>query len=175
MTDEEALERRIFFPNWKVGVNYTVGTRVRYYDRIFKVLQSHTSQEDWTPSLAPSLFTEVLTDEAEPAEWQQPSSTNPYLAGDKVIFNGQVYQSLIDNNVWAPNMYPQGWQLIETEEETPVEEPEQEIIPEWSQPDSTNPYMTGDKVTYNGQTYQSVIDNNIWSPEAYPAGWTLIE
>jgi hypothetical protein len=35
--------------------------------------------------------------------------------------------------------------------------------------------MTGDKVIYNGQTYQSVIDNNIWSPEAYPAGWTLIE
>jgi len=123
MTDEEALERPVFFPIWKVGVNYTVGTRIRYGGRIFKVLQAHTSQEDWTPSRAPSLFAEVLTSETEPTEWRQPSSTNPYLTGDKVIYNGQIYESLIDNNVWVPDMYPQGWQLIETEEETPTEEP----------------------------------------------------
>lgn len=42
---------------------------------------------------------------------------------------------------------------------------------EWKQPDSTNPYMKGDKVTYNGKTYESVIDNNVWSPDTYPAGW----
>ena len=48
-------------------------------------------------------------------------------------------------------------------------------IPEWVQPDSTNAYMKGDKVKYNEHIYESLIDNNIWSPDGYPAGWQLIE
>jgi hypothetical protein len=50
--------------------------------------------------------------------------------------------------------------------------PDEGIIPEWEQPDSTNPYMAGDKVTYNGKTYESIIDNNVWSPVEY--GWKEI-
>lgn len=174
MTDEEAVERPVLFPNWTTGKSYTVGTRVRYGGRIFKVLQAHTSQEDWTPSRAPSLFAEVLTSEdGEPQEWQQPSSTNPYLTGDKVIYNGLVYESLIDNNIWAPDAYPQGWKLISEPEPEPTPEPEEDTIPEWTQPDSTNPYQTGDKVTYNGHTYESTVDNNVWAPDVY--GWTLID
>ena len=170
MTDEEATERPILFPNWKIGVSYTAGARVRYGGRIFKVLQAHTSTEEWTPSRAPSLFAEILTSEnGEPQEWVQPNSTNPYLTGDKVIFNGQIYESLIDNNVWSPANYPEGWQLIqESEPETP-------IIPEWSQPDATNAYNIGDTVRYNEHIYESTINNNVWSPDTYPAGWTLIE
>jgi hypothetical protein len=175
-TDEQAVEKPFLFPNWKVGVSYVANTRVRYGGRIFKVLQNHTSQEDWTPSRAPSLFAEVLTNEnGEPAEWQQPSSTNPYLVGDKVIYNGIVYESLIDNNVWSPEAYPAGWQRITPEQEP---EPEPNVEPEyseWVQPDAGNPYMTGDRVLYNGSVYESTIDNNVWSPETYPAGWTLIE
>lgn len=173
MTDEEAVERAILFSNWVSGKAYTVGERVRYGGRIFKVLQNHTSQDDWTPSRAPSLFAEVLTSEnGEPQEWQQPSSTNPYLTGDKVIYNGLIYESLIDNNVWAPDAYPDGWKLLSEPEPT---EPEEETIPEWQQPDASNAYNTGDKVVYNGQIYESIIDNNVWSPDTYPAGWTLIE
>lgn len=171
MTDEEAVERAILFSNWVPDKVYSVGERVRYGGRIFKVLQAHTSQDDWTPSRAPSLFAEVLTSEdGEPQEWVQPSSTNPYLTGDKVIYNGLVYESLIDNNVWAPDAYPEGWRLISEPE--PSVEPEEETIPEWTQPDSTNPYQTGDKVTYNGHTYESTVDNNVWAPDVY--GWSLI-
>lgn len=175
MTDEEAVERPILFPNWKTGKEYTVNERVRYGGRIFKVLQNHTSQDDWTPSRAPSLFAEILTSEdGEPQEWQQPSSTNPYLTGDKVIYNGLVYESLIDNNVWSPANYPQGWKLIsETEPNQNESTPEESTVPEWTQPDSTNPYQTGDKVTYNGHTYESTVDNNVWAPDVY--GWSLIE
>ena len=176
MTDEEAVERAILFSNWVSGKAYTVGERVRYGGRIFKVLQAHTSQDDWTPSRAPSLFAEVLTSETgEPQEWQQPSSTNPYLTGDKVIYNGLVYESLIDNNTWAPDAYPAGWRLISEPEPEPEPdvEPEEETIPEWTQPDSTNPYQTGDKVTYNGHTYESTVDNNVWAPDVY--GWNLID
>ena len=52
--------------------------------------------------------------------------------------------------------------------------PDENVIPEWEQPDSTNPYMIGDKVSFDGKVYESVIDNNIWSPAAYPAGWKEI-
>lgn len=171
MTDEEAIERPILFSNWTVGKTYSIGERVRYAGRIFKVLQNHTSQADWTPSRAPSLFAEVLTDESgEPQEWRQPDSTNPYLTGDKVIYNGLIYESLIDNNVWAPDVYTEGWKLISNSE------PEQESeISDWVQPDATTAYKIGDKVRYNEHIYESTIDNNVWSPDAYPAGWTLIE
>lgn len=171
LTDEEAVERPILFANWRVGVNYSINERVRYGGRLFKVLQAHTSQEDWTPSRAPSLFAEILTSESgEPQEWQQPSSTNPYLTGDQVIYNGIVYESLIDNNVWSPDAYPEGWKRITSEE------PENDInIPEWEQPDASSAYMIGDKVTYEGAVYESIINNNVWSPAAYPAGWKLIE
>ena len=175
MTDEEAVERPILFPNWKSGKQYTVNERVRYGGRIFKVLQNHTSQDDWTPSRAPSLFTEILTSEdGEPQEWQQPSSTNPYLTGDKVIYNGLIYESLIDNNIWRPDLYPQGWKLI-SEPESDEPTPEEPTIPDWQQPDATNAYHTGDKVNYNGSIYESLIDGNVWSPADYPAGWKLID
>jgi hypothetical protein len=52
--------------------------------------------------------------------------------------------------------------------------PDANVIPEWEQPDSTNPYMKGDKVTFNGVVYESTIDNNIWSPSAYPGGWRQV-
>jgi len=52
--------------------------------------------------------------------------------------------------------------------------PDTNVIPEWEQPDSTNPYMKGDKVMFEGQTYESTIDNNVWSPAAFPQGWNLI-
>jgi len=173
MTDEEAVERPILFPNWKSGKEYTINERVRYGGRIFKVLQNHTSQDDWTPSRAPSLFAEILTSEdGEPQEWQQPSSTNPYLTGDKVIYKGSIYESLIDNNTWSPEDYPDGWKLI-SEPESDEPTPEEPTIPEWTQPDSTNPYQTGDKVIYNGHTYESTVDNNVWAPDVY--GWSLIE
>lgn len=172
LTDEEALERPILFANWRTGVNYSVGARVRYGGRLFKVLQAHTSQDDWTPSRAPSLFAEILTNEdGEPLEWQRPSSTNPYLTGDLVIFDEKVYRSLIDYNTWSPEEYPAGWELVEDENG----ESGQQEIPEWQQPDAGNPYMIGDRVLFNGHTYESAIDNNVWSPETYPAGWTLIE
>ena len=45
---------------------------------------------------------------------------------------------------------------------------------EWTQPDSTNGYSIGDKVLYNGVVYESLIDNDIWSPEAYPDGWAEV-
>ena len=109
--DATAIEGTPLFPEWRPEVAYVVGTRVKYNDVLYKVLQDHTSQETWTPVDAPSLFAQVLIpDENVIPEWIQPGSTNPYMKGDKVTFNGAVYQSTIDNNVWAPDAY--GWELV---------------------------------------------------------------
>lgn len=109
--DATAIEGTPLFPEWRPEVAYVVGTRVKYNDVLYKVLQDHTSQETWTPVDAPSLFAQVLIpDENVIPEWIQPGSTNPYMKGDKVTFNGAVYQSTVDNNVWAPDAY--GWELV---------------------------------------------------------------
>lgn len=112
--DEVALNVPQYFPAWNGnGKQYKKGDRVEYEDVLYKVLQSHTSQSTWTPTDAPSLFGKVLvSDDGTPQEWQQPDSTNPYMKGDKVIFNGKIYESLIDNNVWSPEVYPNGWKEI---------------------------------------------------------------
>lgn len=113
-SDEVALLMPEVYPVWSgSGVQYKTGDRVTYYGILFKVLQAHTSQDDWTPIDAPSLFVKVLTSDNEILDWEQPSADNAYMKGDKVRYNGKVYESLIDNNVWAPDAYPDGWKEIE--------------------------------------------------------------
>ena len=83
-----------------------------YNGTLYKVLTAHTSQDDWTPDAAPSLFAKVfIPDETIIPEWEQPDSMNPYSAGDKVTHNGKTWVSDIDNNVWEPGVY--GWTEIE--------------------------------------------------------------
>ena len=104
-TDEQALNSIALYPEWKADVDYTVGQRVLYNSVLYKVLQAHTSQADWTPDVSPSLFAQILIpDENVIPEWIQPDSTNPYMKGNKVIHNGITYESLIDNNVWEPGV-----------------------------------------------------------------------
>jgi hypothetical protein len=119
MTDEKALESAVLFRKWSGdGVALETGQRVTYNDVLYKVLQPHTSQADWTPDTSPSLFAKVLIpDENVIPEWIQPDSTNAYMAGDKVTFNGKVYESLMDGNIWSPAEYPIGWTEVKLETE----------------------------------------------------------
>ena len=104
LTDEQALSVQNIYPVWDGnGVAYTADYKVVYNGTLYKVLQDHTSQDDWTPDAAPSLFAKVLIPDASVIpEWEQPDSTNPYMAGDKVTHNGKTWESLVDNNVWEP-------------------------------------------------------------------------
>lgn len=115
ISDGAALKMPELFPHWNGNSKkYVLGDKVLYNDVLYKVLQNHTSQETWTPEAAPSLFAKVLTSTTgEILEWEQPSSTNPYMKGDKVKFKGKIYESVIDNNVWSPDAYPQGWKEVE--------------------------------------------------------------
>lgn len=118
MTDEVAVYVPELFQVWSGnGVEYVTGLRVSYNGKLYKVLQDHTSQDNWSPDAAPSLFAEVLPgqDGTDIGVWVQPDSTNPYMTGDRVYYpdtNGKIYESLIDNNVWSPEAYPAGWQEV---------------------------------------------------------------
>lgn len=114
LDDVDALEAKELYPQWSENVvDYEIGQRVRYEGILYKVLQNHTSQPNWTPTNAPSLFAKVLIPDPEVIpDWEQPDSTNPYMRGDKVRFEGNVYESVIDNNIWSPASYPAGWSLI---------------------------------------------------------------
>ena len=115
LSDAQALQVPMLFDDFDGnGVAYEVGRRVLYNDILYKVIQAHTSQADWTPIAAPSLFAKVINETLDGSipEFEQPNSTNPYMKGDKVIFNGKVYESLIDNNVYSPEAYPAGWKEV---------------------------------------------------------------
>ncbi len=112
--DAVVLETPSLLPEWAPGVSYVTGRKIIYDGVVYKVLQDHTSQSGWAPDLAPSLFAEVLIPDPDVIpDWRQPDSTNAYMTGDKVRFNGVVYESLIDNNVWSPADYPAGWRVVE--------------------------------------------------------------
>lgn len=107
-TDEQALSVPVLYPFWRSGVDYAVGTRVRYNGTLYRVLQAHSSQESWTPEAAPSLFARVLIPDPDTVpDWVQPDSTNAYSKGDRVRHNGKTWTSDIDGNIWEPGQY--GW------------------------------------------------------------------
>lgn len=123
-------------------------------------------------------------------------STSPYGVGECCTEGGKIYRSTIDNNVWAPSAYPQGWTEVNIDdgpaEGAPTEQPEQggettepEPKPEPEEPETYlefvqptgahDAYQIGDRVLYNGKVYESTIANNVYSPDAYPQGWKEVE
>ena len=88
-------------------------------------------------------------------------ATKAYVVGDRVRYAGNLYRCLqahTAQETWNPADAPSLWAKVLTD-------PSGEISP-WVQPDSTNPYMKGDKVTHNGKTWESLVDNNVWEPGA---------
>lgn len=112
LPDEEAVKVPMLYDRWQAGKDYEIGLRLYYEGKLYKVLQAHTSHEAYTPDIAVSLYAEVLIpDPSVIPEWVQPSSTNPYMKGDKVRHNGKVWISDIDYNVYEPGIA--GWSEVE--------------------------------------------------------------
>lgn len=108
-----AAEHADLFTPWAYPVAYKTGQIRRYTDgKLYKCLQDHTSQEDWTPPAAVSLWVAVADPAEEWPEWSQPvGAHDAYNRGDKVSHNGQHYTSDVDANVWEPGVY--GWTAAE--------------------------------------------------------------
>lgn len=121
LTDKQALEIASVYPRWEVGKAYSVGDIISYGEnslgdpQLYKVVQAHTSQEDWIPGQGTdSLYDAFGLDESGYPIWSQPTGAHDaYNTGDIVNYNGTLYKSTMDGNVWAPDAYPQGWEKVE--------------------------------------------------------------
>lgn len=109
LPDTEAANAPELFPKWSGdGVAYAVDDRVSYMDLLFKCISAHTSQPDWTPTAAVSLWVRIDDPSIEWPEWRQPTGGHDaYPQGAKVSHNNKHWTSSVDNNVWEPGVY--GW------------------------------------------------------------------
>ena len=113
LSDEDALDAIELYSKWKENIAYAIDERVRYEEKLYRCVQAHTSQAQWVPDQTPALWTEVSLPGEIPV-WKQPSGAqDAYMTGDKVHYptkDDPVYESIADNNVWAPDVY--GWILV---------------------------------------------------------------
>lgn len=117
LSDEKALEVATIYDEWKTGTAYTKGQFLVYGvnsvgdPQLYKVVQNHTSQADWTPDATASLYSAIGLDKGGHPVWSQPSGAHDaYNTGDVVNYNGTLYKSLIDGNTYSPDAYPAGWE-----------------------------------------------------------------
>ena len=119
LTDEQALEIATIYPKWMSGKVYSKGELVTYGEntvgdpQLYRVVASHTSQSDWTPDVASSLFTSIGLNNSGYVVWSQPTGAHDaYNMGDIVEYNGTLYKSIMDGNVYSPDVYPSGWEVF---------------------------------------------------------------
>ena len=186
LDDETAATVPSLFTPWTVGEAVNVGDRRYYATRLYKVIQAHTTQADWTPDVTPALWAVVgdpgqagtIDDPITAARGMEyeyglyyfdPEDGKTYLCerigeaeGGKIVLQYLPHE-LVDQY------------FTDTTEPEPEPDPEEPTTyPEWVQPTGAHDaYNTGDIVMYNGTAYRSLIDGNVWAPDAYPQGWEV--
>lgn len=122
LTDEQAMEVATVFDPWEIEKAYAIGDFVLYGvnsvgdPQLYKVAQAHTSQAYWRPDATPALYVAIGLDEKGYPVWSQPTGAHDaYNTGDIVDYNGTLYRSLVDGNVYAPDAYPGGWEIYREE------------------------------------------------------------
>lgn len=119
LPDETASTVPDLFPVWETDTPYAVGDRRRYGEVLYKCIIAHTSQSDWTPDVAVSLWVRTDDPGEEWPEWVQPiGAQDAYANGAKVSHNDKHWVSTVDNNVWEPGVY--GWDEARKMQEEPT-------------------------------------------------------
>lgn len=182
MTDEQVESIAVFMPEWNNENNYENGSVVKYNGVLYRAIVDITepAQKLYTPDQYTAGWKRLGEGPNEEGiyPWSQPlGATDCYQLGDEVAYNGKTYESTIANNVWAPDVF--GWKVAESSseegEESGGDTPTPEEYPKFVQPTGAHDaYSKGDKITYNGKHYESLMDGNVYSPDAYPAGWKEI-
>lgn len=186
LDDETAATVPSLFTPWTVGEAVEVGDRRYYAPRLYKAVQAHTTQADWTPDITPAMWA-VVGDPGQAGTiddpitaalgmeytyglyYLDPEDGKTYLCerigeetGGKIILQYLPHE-----------LVGQYFSAAESGEE-PAEPGTGDTYPEWVQPTGGHDaYNTGDRVTYNGSVYESTIDGNVWNPEEYPDGWKV--
>jgi len=116
LPDDQAMEVADLYPDWVAMKAYAVDEIVKYgvnadgETQLYKVIQAHTSQEDWKPDVTASLYKAIGFTDDGVSIWTQPlGATDAYMKGDVVSYEDQLWISTVDNNVWQPGVY--GWEL----------------------------------------------------------------
>jgi hypothetical protein len=119
LTDDEAVEVSYVYDEWQVGKKYKIDDFLRYGTngvgdpQMYKVVQDHTSQADWTPDKTPALYVAIGLDDSGYPIWSRPTGAHDaYNMGDVVDYNGVLMRSLIDGNVWSPDELPSAWEKV---------------------------------------------------------------
>lgn len=119
LDDENALEVASIYEPWQVGKTYKTKEIIAFDTnevgdpQLYRVVQDHTSQIDWLPKSTPSLYVAIGLDDSGHPVWSQPTGAHDaYNTGDVVNYNGELYESLIDGNIWSPYDYPAGWKKL---------------------------------------------------------------
>lgn len=182
--EETAMEVATLYPVWAADKQYKENDVLQYGTnsvgdpQLYLVLQAHTSSSEWLPDTASSLYKKIGISSTGYPVWVQPiGAMDAYNEGDIVSYKDKLYKSLINANVWEPDVYPTGWEEYTessggetdpTEPDTPTEDD----IPDFVQPTGAHDaYSKGDKVKFEGKVYESLIDGNTYSPTEYSAGW----
>ena len=157
------------FPAWAVGVKVAVGVVYSYGGSLYQVIQSHTTQADWTPDIVPALFRKFYEPSDKPWPWVQPTGAHDaYVKDAKVTHKGYIWQSTIAANVWEPGSA--GAEALWTN----LTPPPPPATPEWK---TGVAYKIGDEVTYLGKKYrcrQAHTSIQTWNPAAAASLWLLI-
>ena len=123
LSDDDAMIVATVFPEWQTNTAYKIDEIVAYGlnevddPQLYRCVQAHTSQADWTPETAVSLWVAIGLAPDNIPVWSQPTGAHDaYNIGDRVHYPSKsdpVYESLIDGNIYSPEVYPSGWKLIE--------------------------------------------------------------
>lgn len=166
---------------------FVIGERTRRVaDR--QVADAITDMQEAGTMPAPAAATEQEVAETGAApEWVDPGTDHAKMYTPNTVFvqhNGKIWRNNHPGlNCWEPGgvgVYSTVWEDVTAQFAKPdtSDTPDTQAAPSqpapWVQPGSTNPYGRGDKVTYGGAVYESLIDGNVWSPDAYPAGWKKV-
>ena len=189
LDDETAVTVPSLFTPWTVGEAVEVGDRRYYAPRLYKAVQAHTTQADWTPDVTPALWA-VLGDPGEAGTIDDPITAARGMEYEYGLYyfdpeDGKTYLcerigeaegGKIILQYLPHELIEQYFSAAESEEtEEPAEPDTGDTYPEWVQPTGAHDaYNTGDIVMYNGTAYRSLIDGNVWAPDAYPQGWEAV-
>lgn len=115
LTDDQALDNQLIYPTWATDTAYATGDRVRSAEKLWKCLQGHTSQEGWEPESTPAMWVEI----AKPGEYREIKDgmlpTEAFALGEIGWYQTKdnLWKSLIDNNIYTPEAYADGWEKVE--------------------------------------------------------------
>ena len=119
LDDEKAMTVATLYDAWQVGKAYAVNDLLTYGTnsvgdpQLYRVVQAHTSQDNWTPDVSASLYAAIGLDDSGYPVWSQPTGAHDaYNKGDIVNYNGTLYRCLMDGNTYSPDAYPAGWEVV---------------------------------------------------------------